>query len=304
MSGDDEQLTMTGRRLSIRSSAESIPIGPDGTPMSQTEELVGNVTPMDQAGEPAGNMGAAAQAGGPAGDVFKPPVKQNLSERLSRGIRTMIQQGAYNEGDRLPSIMEMARSFGVGHPTVREALKKLEAMGIVEIRHGSGVYVTRRHDVLVLATRDYQGTVTKKLLIDLIQARTPLEIHSVMHAARNAAEENLAEMRRLLATAAANLDDQAVRNSVNTAFHREIAIAAGNTVLKQLLEVVGELFGKEQDLIFRIFGSPQLDYEEHLSVLDALEKRDEILAVERMRAHLERVEAAIHSWDPQHYPVG
>ena len=62
----------------------------------------------------------------------------------------MIQNGVYREGDRLPPIMEMARQFGVGHPTVREALKKLETVGVVEIRHGSGVYVSRSRDVLVL----------------------------------------------------------------------------------------------------------------------------------------------------------
>src|SRR5919204_923013 len=130
--------------------------------------------------------GHAAGSGEGMSDAFRPVVKQNLADRLARRIRKLIQESEYREGDRLPSIMEMARSFGVGHPTLREALKKLETMGVVEIRHGSGVYVTRNHDVLVVAAGDYSGTVTKKLLIDLIQARTPLEIHSVMHAARNA----------------------------------------------------------------------------------------------------------------------
>ena len=106
-------------------------------------------------------------------DPFKRLSKQSLSDRLARHIRRLIQTD-YVQGDRLPPIMEMARRFGVGHPTVREALKKLETMGVVEIRHGSGVYVSRSHEVLVLASRDFTGTVTKKLLLDLIQARAPL----------------------------------------------------------------------------------------------------------------------------------
>lgn len=237
-------------------------------------------------------------------DAFRPVLKRTLADRLARRIRAMIQEGNYSEGDRLPSIMEMARRFGVGHPTLREALRKLETMGVVEIRHGSGVYVTRSHEVLVVATPDYSGTVTKKLLIDLIQARLPLEVQSVAHAARNASAENLAEMHRLLTTAGQNLQNDTVLNQVNMAFHREIALASNNVVLAQLLEVVGDLFIEEQRLILGIFGSRHRDHEEHLAILEALENKDEALCIERMRKHLEGVEAAVRQWDPEHHPVG
>jgi GntR family transcriptional repressor for pyruvate dehydrogenase complex len=230
--------------------------------------------------------------------------KQNLADRLARRIRTMIQKGEYREGDRLPAIMEMARRFGVGHPSLREALKKLETMGVVEIRHGSGVYVTRSHDVLVVAAPDFGGTVTKNLLVDLIHARAPLECQSVLYAARNATEDDIAEMRRLLTTAGENLDEDDVLNSVNMAFHHQIALASGNTVLTQLLSVVQELFADEQRLILNIFGSRKRDHQEHMAILDALEKRDEALCVELMRTHLEGVEAAVRRWDPEHHPVG
>ena len=103
-------------------------------------------------------------------DALGPVARESLVDRLADQIRSSITAGTYSLGDRLPTIMDMARQFGVGHPTVREALKKLEATGIVEIRHGSGVYVTRTQDVLMLAS-DYSGKVTKKLLLDLIQAR-------------------------------------------------------------------------------------------------------------------------------------
>ena len=93
----------------------------------------------------------------PMRDAFGPVLKQSLSDKLAQRIRAMIQKGDYQQGDRLPPIMEMARRFGVGHPTIREALKKLETMGFVEIRHGSGVYVTRSEEVLVLASPDYVG---------------------------------------------------------------------------------------------------------------------------------------------------
>ncbi len=236
-------------------------------------------------------------------EAFKPIAKQSLSDRLAGQIRQMIQSGDYAAGDRLPPIMEMARLFGVGHPTVREALKKLETTGLVEIRHGSGVYVNRSHDVLVLASPDYVGGVTKKLLLDLVAARMPLELQCASLAAQHATEENLAEMRRLLATAGEHLDDDSLLNEVNSAFHHEIAVASGNSVLPQLLDVLHELFSNEQRLILGIFGSREEDHREHMTILAALEKRNVKLTTERMRAHLEGVYDTILRWDPQEHPL-
>lgn len=237
-------------------------------------------------------------------EAFTPVVKQSLSDRLAQRIRQLIQNGDYREGDRLPAIMEMARRFGVGHPTVREALKKLQTMGVIEIRHGSGVYVTRSHEVLLLASPDFTGTVTRKMLLDLVQTRIPIEMQSVALAAKNATDVNLAAMRQLLTTAGEHLDDDAVLTSVNMAFHRQIALASGNTVLTQLLDVLQELFTEEQRLILGIFGSRERDHEEHLGILEALEDRDEALCIERMRTHLEGVQEAVRQWDPEHHPVG
>jgi GntR family transcriptional repressor for pyruvate dehydrogenase complex len=215
----------------------------------------------------------------------------------------MIQKGDYGQGDRLPPIMEMAKRFGVGHPTIREALKKLETMGIVEIRHGSGVYVSRSEEVLVLASPDYPGTVTKKLLLDLIDTRMPLEMKSVAEAVKNATLDDLVEMRRLLKQAGDNFDNDVVLNETNMGFHRQIAIASGNTVLLQLLDVLRDLFTEEQRLILGIFGSRDRDHREHLAILESLENRDEAVGVERMRKHLQGVADSIHRWDPDNHPV-
>jgi GntR family transcriptional repressor for pyruvate dehydrogenase complex len=235
-------------------------------------------------------------------DALAPVMKQSLADRLADQIRQLIQSAGYKVGDRLPTIMEMAHQFRVGHPTVREALRKLETVGIVEIRHGSGVYVTRSDDVLVLVS-PHAGGVTKKLLLDLIQARIPIEVHTAGLAARNATAEHLEEMRSLLATAGRSFDDDALLSSTNMAFHRQIALASGNTVLAQLLNVLQELFATEQRLILGIFGSRERDHAEHLQLLEALEKHDEALAVERMRTHLEGVEAVLLRWDPEKHPV-
>ena len=234
---------------------------------------------------------------------FEPVVKQSLPDKLARQIRGTIQSGNYRLGDRLPPIVEMAKRFEVGQPSIREALKKLEAMGVVQIRHGSGVFVTRSEEVLVLASPDYAGTVTKKLLLDLIRARIPIEIQSVADCVRNATPEQVRELKRILTNAGQHLADDEVLNSVNMEFHGKIAEASGNSVTAQLLAVLHELFTDEQRLILGIFGSREDDHKDHLGILEAIERRDEALAVERMRSHLESVHASIQRWDPEHHPV-
>jgi GntR family transcriptional repressor for pyruvate dehydrogenase complex len=203
----------------------------------------------------------------------------------------------------LPPIVEMAKRFAVGQPSIREALKKLEAMGVVRIRHGAGVFVTRSEEVLVLASPDYMGTVTKKLLLDLIRTRIPIESQSAADAVRNGTPEQLVELRGILTEASKNLWDDEVLNSVNMEFHSKIAQASGNSVAAQLLNVLHELFTDEQRLILGIFGSREADHQGHLEILDAIERHDEALAVERMRTHLESVQAAILRWNPEDHPV-
>jgi GntR family transcriptional repressor for pyruvate dehydrogenase complex len=260
-------------------------------------------------------IAAKATAGKPSGSgqevrdsamrtAFAPLSKPSLSDSLVKRIKELIQSGEYKAGDRLPSIMEMARRFGVGHPTIRESLKILETMGVVEVRHGSGVFVARSEELLVLAIPDFSGTVTKKLLVDLIDTRMSLEMRSASDAVRNGTKAHLGEMHRLLNVASENLENDAALSSANMSFHREIAVASGNTVLTQVLDVLQDLFKAEQRLILGIFGSRERDHKEHLEILDALERRNEALCVERMRKHLEGVRAAVLRWDPIHHPVG
>lgn len=234
---------------------------------------------------------------------FKPIEKSSLADDLAERLVRLIRKGVYQPGDRLPAIMEMARSFGVGHPILREALKKLEMMGVVEIKHGSGVYVGKGQDVLLVSNPVYGGLVSKKLLLDLVGARIPIEVKAITLAASAATEEHLAKMAELLAKSEENLDNDVVLSVTNMAFHREIAVASGNTVLAQLQEVLTNLFLREQRMILGIYGSREKDHQEHLGLLDALRRRDAALAQERMEAHLEGVQAVLLRWDPEQTPL-
>lgn len=234
---------------------------------------------------------------------FTPVLRQSLADDLAHRVKQLIEAEGYQPGDRLPSISEMARRFRVGHPTLREALKKLQTLGVVDIRHGSGVYVGKNHNALLLSNPIFDTTVSKKLLLDLIEARMAIELKSVALAATHATEEHLAALRETLASAEQNFNDDAALNVANMAFHQQIARASGNTVLYHVLEVLSNLFREEQRVILDIYGSRTKDHAEHRRILEALEQKNEAAAVNRMRAHLHGVREALLRWDPDATPV-
>ena len=231
-----------------------------------------------------------------------PARRQGLADDLAQWIKDMIDAEAYAPGDRLPTIAAMSERFGVGHPTLREALKKLETLGAVVVKHGSGVYVGARPNPLFVSNPVLAGAPSKKTLLDLVEARLPLELETTALAARRATDDDLAALAALLERAEAHLADGDVLNTTNMSFHTAIAKASGNGVLFQLLDALSNLFLDEQRAILDIFGSRERDHAEHLAILEALRAHDEATAVARMRAHLEGVRAVLVRWNEDALP--
>ncbi len=226
-----------------------------------------------------------------------PVARRSLADDLAISVRELIDSGGYRDGDRLPSIAEMARRFGVAHPTLREALRKLETLGFVDIRHGSGVYVRSQQDTFLVTNPAYSGGVTRQLQVDVLDARMAIELKAVSRAATRVSEGDLERMGRLVARAAGHLSDEGVQAETNVAFHREIAAASGNPVLLQLLDVLAGVIREEQ----QAWPGPENRarfQREHEEILEALRQRQADLAVERMRAHLESVRAVLMGSDP------
>ena len=234
-----------------------------------------------------------------ASPLRRSPLPNDLAAR----IRQLIQRDGYAVGDRLPSIAALARDFEVGAPTVREALKRLEMAGMVSIRHGSGVYVGHDDDSFVMPNPVFRGSLSKKVLLDLVEARTAIEVPGAGLAAINATDAQLDEMARLLAHAEANLDNDDVLNQTNMAFHRAIAVASGNVVSRQLLDVLTNLFTHEQRAILDIQNQRSIDHRQHVVILDALRSRDADAARTQMREHLDKVRADLERWDPDTHPI-
>ncbi|TDD40727.1 FadR family transcriptional regulator [Nonomuraea terrae] len=222
-------------------------------------------------------------------EVTRPTLSDALTERMLE----LIRSGGHRPGDRLPSTRELSQRFAVTTPTLREALRRLEATGAIEMRHGSGIYVGAAIERLVLPNPNMREIRAAQLL-ELLDARIVIEPPLAAMAAGRAAEEELTALKQALATAGRHLGgDDAELHDANMSFHRATARMAGNVVLHEVIDALLTVHGPEQREILQLFDDRRRDHEEHLAILAAIEARDAAQAEELMRAHLVDVKTVI-----------
>jgi GntR family transcriptional regulator, transcriptional repressor for pyruvate dehydrogenase complex len=167
------------------------------------------------------------------------PVQTSIDTRrpyqqVADRVRSVIQQGEFGVGSRLPAERELALRLGVSRPSLREALIALEIEGQVEIRGGSGVYVCAPPGALKAGTAAFGESPT-----ELMQARATLEGSVIMLAAARATRAGLRRVRDALDL----MREEHARGlrpvEADRRFHLSIAAMCGNSVLARM---VGELF--------------------------------------------------------------
>ncbi|MGK6357124.1 FadR/GntR family transcriptional regulator [Sphingomonas sp. DT-207] len=206
---------------------------------------------------------------------------QVIAEKIAGGII----EGRFPPGNRLPSERELAEDFGVSRPTIREAMIALEIRGLVEARHGSGIYVTHAPATGGSPELDVGA-------FELIEARVVFEGEAAALAATSIDEAALGELERLLGA----MDDGAEGPSALDAdrrFHLLIAQATGNSLVRSVVEMLWDV-RERSPLCVNMFErarregvTPRAD--EHRLIVEALRARDPQRAREAMRAHLSRV---------------
>lgn len=257
-----------------------MPTRPDGAVSSAAEAA--------PAAEAATATPAAAYepTAGPVGLV-----RRQLLDDVAEGILELIRTQGLAAGDRLPSARDLAARFAVATPTLREALRRLEATGTLDIRHGSGVYV-RDPSRLILANPNHRG-LENDTILHLLEARELIEPHLAAKAAVECTDVQIAELRTILDGAGAALRDDATLSASNMAFHRAIAHDAGNPVLAEMIDTIVEIYGPEQQQILRLYGDRRADHAEHQEILAAVADRDPERAGSRMRSHLAGVRRVV-----------
>jgi GntR family transcriptional repressor for pyruvate dehydrogenase complex len=219
--------------------------------------------------------------------------RPTASDQLTRELLELVRTEALTTGDRLPSVSALAERFAVAAPTIREALRRLQAIGLVDIKHGSGVFV-RQPVERVIVSNPYTGQLDANVILDLIDARLLIEPHLACLAVARCADPAIAEIEELLKGAERALHGQdEVLSDLNLEFHRAIAHLAGNVVLAQTMDSLLDLYSAEQMVILQIYDNREQDHREHVEVLEAIRDRRPDLAAERMREHLQGVRSVL-----------
>jgi len=184
--------------------------------------------------------------------LFTPVKKRRLYEDIVDHIKELMAQGELKPGDKLPSERELADRFGVGRPTVREAIRTLSLMGLVEVGHGKrGTAV--RDTAFEPYMESFKQQVSwmiemeKTTLRQLVEVRDSLETRIALLAAERASDTQLDEMKGLLAEMAEHLDDTDAYLEVAIRFHRFMAQSTQNPIFYSTWDAFS-------DLIFRYYG--------------------------------------------------
>ncbi len=219
--------------------------------------------------------------------------RPSLSEYLSREILELVRAESLRPGDRLPSARALAERFSVATPTLREALRRLQAVGVIDIRHGSGVYVRAGHERVVFAN-PHVGQLEAKTLLQLLDARLLIEPYLAKSAALNAREHDVAALWAALDEAEQHLaGNDADLHRENMGFHRQIATMSSNKILAHVLDSLIDLYSFEQGVILKLFNDRARDHADHREILKSIGERDPTGARRAMKRHLTDVKAVI-----------
>lgn len=216
---------------------------------------------------------------------------RRLYRQIADQIAALIRRGEFKPGSRLPPERDLAKQLGVSRPSVREALIALEVEGFVEVRIGSGVYVTSADSRRAGARSGKAALPPDSGPFELIEARRLVESECAAQAAKHASAAQVRRMKAALASMRTDGKRNVVPLEGDQRFHECVADASGNSALAMLVRTLwaqrtGPLFLRLE----HHFDTPALwsaAIAEHQAILAAIESRDPGAARAAMRRHLD-----------------
>jgi GntR family transcriptional repressor for pyruvate dehydrogenase complex len=205
---------------------------------------------------------------------------------VARRLLQYFTSGDIPAGTRLPSERQLAVSLGVGRSAVREALAALDMLGVVHIRPGSGTYLRGSASELLPQTLSWGLMLGEQRTRELIELRHSLEVETARLAAERATAEHITRLDSCLARMWDNIGQLEAFVEADRRFHLEVGEAAGNLVLRDLLQNVRSLLRVWAERILRDEALARTTYDEHAAVYRAIRDHDPAEASAAMAAHM------------------
>ncbi|MBI1792265.1 MAG: FadR family transcriptional regulator [Acidobacteria bacterium] len=216
---------------------------------------------------------------------FKPAARTSLSDAIVDQLTGLIARGVLKPGDRVPSEKQLCRQLGVGRTSVREALRSLSVVGILESHAGDGTFVSGDRRRYLEKAFQWGLLLDRKVVEDLIETRLMLESQTAFLAARYASSADLAAIERSIEGMAASTADPERFLEFDLSFHLAIAEASQNSILHNLL---GMTRGYLQEWIQQALKAPRPEQSRRRAELSVAEHRKILRAMKRGQAEAAR----------------
>jgi GntR family transcriptional regulator, transcriptional repressor for pyruvate dehydrogenase complex len=216
-----------------------------------------------------------------------PAPRRKLTETVAEQLVAAIRE--LPPGTKVPSERELTKELGVGRSTVREALNGLAMLGIVEIRHGQGVFVSSE-PAQMGEPSSITAALERGVTNEFIEARLIVEVEVARLAARRRTDEDLARLEAALEEQHARLrGDLATLVDIAAHFNVLLADAAHNEVLSAMIESFVGLMVERGPRVYSLEGFGEWDLQEHRGLYEAVRDRDPERAARLMREHIEEL---------------
>ncbi len=214
--------------------------------------------------------------------------REAITTEVARKLLDHLLAGQFDPGYRLPSERQLAVDLGIGRSVVREALKSLTLLGIIEVRQGHGTFLRSTESDLLPRAIEWGLMLGSRRTRDLVEARRYLEGILTALAAERRDEEALDALREQLQTMEGAGQDPAAFTTADVAFHLRIAEASGNETLLQVMMSIRALLQVWISRTVQDYGDLSAIAAEHAPILDAIARRDVQGARDAMEDHLTR----------------
>ncbi len=214
--------------------------------------------------------------------------REPANVELTRKMLDYLLSGEFKAGQRIPSERQLAEALGVGRSAVRETVKSLSLLGLIEQRPGDGTYLTKSNSDLLPRVIEWGLLLGERRVHELIEIRHHLEIILAGLAAERRTQDQLQRMQTLIAEMTDAGDDYPRYVEADIAFHLEIAAASGNAGLAGILESVQSLLRVWATRVISAAKETKTSLAMHIAILEAIEKQDADGTRAAMTAHMDR----------------
>lgn len=243
----------------------------------------------------------------PVESKIKRVTKISISEEIAKQIMDLISRGELKPGDHLPSERELCKDFGASRSSLREALRCLSIVGVLDARVGEGTSVAQDGERFLRKIIEWRLITEQHDIENLLVVRMALEGVSAANTARLATAEQVEKLRRIIKKMQSSIDDEKAYAALDLEFHVALAEASGNTLVSNLIELVRSQLVKALHKVLVVPHALPLAHKEHCAIFEAIERRNPEGARRAMQAHLEahlqRYSAANKSAGPVEVPA-